>query len=215
MADLMVMKEIEDKASKLRIFSDDVDVFRMENPKFDTIFEFDTQGQISRESLMQLTLVEQLRERQEMEKKLQKLAKTMDHLERAKREEAAPLIEAAYQHGLVEERILYEREQQQEVELSRQRHAADLIEKERLSRMMGCKEIYQERVVSHRQVEFNRLMREREERISRILPSRKQEREKMRKLKYYLELEEERKQKLLKEEEARKRQDLVVLKGLH
>jgi len=46
-----------------------------------------------------------------MEKKLQKLAKTMDHLERAKREEAAPMIEAAYQHGLVEERILHEREQ--------------------------------------------------------------------------------------------------------
>jgi hypothetical protein len=36
----------------------------------------------------------------------------MDHLERAKREEVAPLIEAAYQHGLVEERILHEREQQ-------------------------------------------------------------------------------------------------------
>jgi len=61
---------------------------------------------------MQLTLVEQLRERQEMEKKLQKLAKTMDHLERAKREEAAPLIDAAYQQRLVEERVLHEREQQ-------------------------------------------------------------------------------------------------------
>jgi len=61
---------------------------------------------------MQLTMVEQVRERQEMEKKLQKLAKTMDHLERAKREEAAPLIDAAYQQRLVEERILHEREQQ-------------------------------------------------------------------------------------------------------
>jgi translation initiation factor 3 subunit A len=67
-------------------------------------------------------------------------------------------------------------------------------------------EIYLERVVSHREAEFNRLRREREERISRILLSRKQEREKMRKLKYYLEPEEERKQRLRKEEEARKRQ---------
>ncbi|TYG96044.1 hypothetical protein ES288_A11G316100v1 [Gossypium darwinii] len=39
----------------------------------------------------------QLKERQEQEKRLQKVAKTMDHLERAKREEAAPLIEAAFQ----------------------------------------------------------------------------------------------------------------------
>lgn len=67
-------------------------------------------------------------------------------------------------------------------------------------------EIYQERVVSHRQAEFKRLKREREERISRILQSRRQEREKMRKLKFYLKLEEERQQKLCEEEEARKRE---------
>lgn len=57
-------------------------------------------------------MIEQHREKQEMEKKLQKLAKTMDYLERAKREEAAPLIEAAYQQRLVEERVLHENEQQ-------------------------------------------------------------------------------------------------------
>ncbi|KAG4928218.1 hypothetical protein JHK82_053903 [Glycine max] len=162
---------------------------------------------ITKQTLMELTLTEQLRERQEMEKKLQKLAKTMDYLERAKREEAAPLIEAAYQQRLVEERLLHEREQQQEVELSKQRHEGDLKEKERLVRMMGNKEVYQARVVSHRQAEFNRLRREREERISRILQSRRQEREKMRKLKYYLKLEEERQQKLREAEEARKRED--------
>ncbi|KAL2344972.1 hypothetical protein Fmac_006257 [Flemingia macrophylla] len=162
---------------------------------------------ITKQTLMELTLTEQLRERQEMEKKLQKLAKTMDYLERAKREEAAPLIEAAYQQRLVEERLLHEREQQLEVELSKQRHEGDLKEKERLIRMMGNKEIYQERVVSHRQAEFDRLRREREERISRILQSRRQEREKMRKLKYYLKLEEERQQKLREEEEARKREE--------
>lgn len=61
---------------------------------------------------MELALSEQLREKQEMEKKLQKLAKTMDYLERAKREEAAPLIEAAFQRRLAEEEALHELEQQ-------------------------------------------------------------------------------------------------------
>ncbi|CAL0310425.1 unnamed protein product [Lupinus luteus] len=159
---------------------------------------------LSKQTLMELALTEQVRERQEMEKKLQKLAKTMDYLERAKREEAAPLIEAAYQQRLVEERTLHEHEQQKEVELSQQRHEGDLMEKERLVRMIGNKEIYQERVVSHRQAEFSRLRREREESISRILQSRRQEREKMRKLKFYLKLEEERQEKLRAEEEARK-----------
>ncbi|OIV92120.1 hypothetical protein TanjilG_26978 [Lupinus angustifolius] len=162
---------------------------------------------MSKQTLMELALTEQLRERQEMEKKLQKLAKTMDYLERAKREEAAPLIEAAYQQRLVEERVLHEHLQQQEVELSQQRHEGDLREKDRLVRMIGNKEIYQERVVSHREAEFNRLRREREERISRILLTRRQEREKLRKLKFYLKLEEERQEKLHAEEEARKQEE--------
>lgn len=67
---------------------------------------------MTKQTLMERALSEQLRERQEMEKKLQKLAKTMDHFERAKREEAAPLIEAAFQRRLVEEKDLHEREQQ-------------------------------------------------------------------------------------------------------
>ncbi|KAI4349281.1 hypothetical protein L6164_009890 [Bauhinia variegata] len=162
---------------------------------------------LTKQSLMELTLTEQLRERQEMEKKLQKLAKTMDYLERAKREEAAPLIEAAYQNRLVEERILHEHEQQQEIKLSQERHEGDLREKIRLARMMENKEVYQQIVVSKRQAEFNRLRREKEERISRILQSRRQEREKLRKLKYYLNLEEERQQRLREEEEARRHEE--------
>lgn len=70
------------------------------------------QEKVTKKTLMELALTEQLRERQEMEKKLQKLAKTMDYLERAKREEAAPLIEFAFQRRLVEGKVLHEREQQ-------------------------------------------------------------------------------------------------------
>lgn len=70
------------------------------------------QENVTKQTIMEMALSEQLRERQEMEKKLQKLAKTMDYLERAKREEAAPLIEAAFQRRLVEEKVLHEREQQ-------------------------------------------------------------------------------------------------------
>ena len=52
-----------------------------------------------------------IKERMEMEKRLQKVAKTMDHLERAKRQEEAPLIEEAFQKRLEEEKILHEQEQ--------------------------------------------------------------------------------------------------------
>lgn len=67
-------------------------------------------------------------------------------------------------------------------------------------------EIFQERVVSRRQDEFDRLRREREEQISQILKFRRQERENTRKIKFYLSLEEERQKKLREEEEAQKRE---------
>ncbi|OAY43998.1 eukaryotic translation initiation factor 3 subunit A [Manihot esculenta] len=162
---------------------------------------------VTKLTIMERALNEQLRERHEMEKKLQKLAKTMDYLERAKREEAAPLIEAAFQRRLVEEKALHEREQQLETELSRQRHDGDLREKNRLSRMLDNKIIFQERVVSQRQTDFDRQRAEREERINQIILARKQEREAKRKKIFYVRSEEERLRKLHEEEEARKREE--------
>ncbi|CAJ2671943.1 unnamed protein product [Trifolium pratense] len=91
------------------------------------------------------------------------------------------LIEAAYQQRLVEEQILHYQEQQ-EIELSKQHHPEDLIEKKRLSRMVENKEIYIEKVVNRRLVEFKRQVEE----FNRL----KRAREKMRKLKYYLQLQE-------------------------
>ena len=51
---------------------------------------------MTKAELMQEALAEQVKERQEQERKLAKLIKQMDHLERAKRQEEAPLLEAAY-----------------------------------------------------------------------------------------------------------------------
>ncbi|KAF5746717.1 eukaryotic translation initiation factor 3 subunit A [Tripterygium wilfordii] len=162
---------------------------------------------VTKQTLMERALNEQLRERQEMEKKLQKLAKTMDYLERAKREEAAPLIEAAFQRRLVEEKMIHEREQQQEIEMSRQRHDGDLAEKNRLARMLDNKLIFEEKVISRRQAEFDRLRMEREERINQIIQARRQEREAMRKKIFFVRTEEERLKRLREEEEARKHEE--------
>ncbi|CDP06639.1 unnamed protein product [Coffea canephora] len=162
---------------------------------------------ITKQTLMEMALTEQLRERQEMEKKLQRLAKTMDYLERAKREEAAPLVEATFQQRLVEEAAVHEREEQQEIELSRQRHAGDLEEKRRLGRMLENKKLFHDRVVSRREDEFNRLRKESQDRINQIIQTRKQEREIQRKMIYYLRAEEERLRRLREEEEAQQREE--------
>ncbi|KAE8725523.1 Eukaryotic translation initiation factor 3 subunit A [Hibiscus syriacus] len=162
---------------------------------------------LTKQTLLERAMNEQLKERQEQEKRLQKVAKTMDHLERAKREEATPLIEAAFQRRLVEEKVLHEREQQLEVELSRQRHDGDLREKNRLIRMLENKMIFQERVISRRQAEFDQRKVEREERIKQIIQAQKQERDLKRKKIFYVRSEEERIRKQLEEEETRKHEE--------
>ena len=51
---------------------------------------------LDKRAIMQDAIQEQIKARQEQERKLLKLAKVMDHVERAKREESIPLIEKAY-----------------------------------------------------------------------------------------------------------------------
>ncbi|KAF7803823.1 eukaryotic translation initiation factor 3 subunit A [Senna tora] len=110
----------------------------MKKPKF--CFRRMKSEKMTRQTLMELTLTEQLGERQEMEKKLQKLAKTMVYLERAKREEAAPLIEVAYQKRPVEERILHEREQKMSMRIGSSTNGEP--KDENLVRPMGFREIH-------------------------------------------------------------------------
>ncbi|KAF6174966.1 hypothetical protein GIB67_026454 [Kingdonia uniflora] len=181
---------------------------------------------VTKQSLIEMALNEQLKGRQESEKKLLKLAKTMDYLERARREEEAPLIESAYQRRLVEERFLHDQEQQacltfscsnsllnlHQVELSQQRHAGDLQEKNRLSRMLGNKIIFKNGIVNRREADFARLKMEREERVSQLLRARREEREAKRKMLFYLRSEEARKMKQEEEERARKQEEDERLK---
>ncbi|GFP90042.1 eukaryotic translation initiation factor 3 subunit a [Phtheirospermum japonicum] len=163
---------------------------------------------LTKQALLDLAVSEKLREKQEMEKKLQKLAKNMDYLERAKREDSAPLIEAAFQRRLVEEAALHELEQQREIDVSQQRHSGDLEEKRRLTRMSENRVIFQDRVLTRRRAEYDRITAERELRINNIILTRKEEREAKRKIIYFLRTEEEKQKRLREEEEARKLEEM-------
>ncbi|KMZ75452.1 putative Eukaryotic translation initiation factor 3 subunit [Zostera marina] len=159
---------------------------------------------VTKEALLEMALSEQLKERQEMEKKLQKLGKTMDYLERAKREEEAELIEFAFQHRLEEEQRLHEQEQLMEIDRSRDDHAGNVQEKKRLTRMLEHKILFQNQIVNKRESEFNRLKKEKEDKIKELRAIRMSEKIRKYKLQHYLICEEERLDKLREEEEARK-----------
>lgn len=74
---------------------------------------------------------------------------------------------------------------------------------------------FQNKVVKHREAEYERLRKERHERIEQILQARKEERESKRKMLFYLSVEEERLKKLQEEEEARKREGTFPTKLLN
>lgn len=62
---------------------------------------------------MEEALTESIRERQELERKLSKLSKTMDYFERAKRERERPLLLEAFKQRQQDDEVYYN--QQQEV----------------------------------------------------------------------------------------------------
>ncbi|GJP74898.1 hypothetical protein CLOP_g5423 [Closterium sp. NIES-67] len=163
---------------------------------------------LDKRQLMEEALSEQLKEKQEAERRLQKLVRTLDHLERARREEEKPLLEAAYQQRLVEERAWFEQQQAEAAEQSKKQHEQDLAEKIRLSRMLGDKEEFQEQVVGRRRGEFERLKREREEKVAELRELRRTERVMLRKREMFRRQEEAKALKAWEETERRKREEL-------
>ena len=111
-----------------------------------------------------------------MERKLQRLAKSMDHLERAKREEEVPLIEAAYKLKMAEDEQYHTTMQQQNAEKHRQTWETNVEEKKRLAKMTADKEEFAAAIVSRRSEEFEALRLEREERINELRALRRAER---------------------------------------
>lgn len=70
--------------------------------------------------------------------------------------------------------------------------------------------ILQARIVSCRQSEFDRLQRERDERIAQLLQDHREIREKQRRLIFNLRSEEERQKKLEEDEALRKQQGTIL-----
>ncbi|CAI7773900.1 unnamed protein product [Closterium sp. NIES-54] len=163
---------------------------------------------LDKRQLMEEALSEQLKEKQEAERRLQKLVRTLDHLERARREEEKPLLEAAYQQRLVEERAWFEQQQAEAAAQSKTQHEQDLAEKIRLSRMLVDKEEFQEQVVGRRRGEFERLKREREEKLAELKELRRTERVMLRKREMFRRQEEAKALKAWEETERRKREEL-------
>ena len=145
---------------------------------------------LDKRSLMEDAIKEQIKERQDMERKLVRLAKMMDHLERAKREEEVPLIEAAYKVKMTEDEQYHKEMQLQNAEKHRKAWETNVEEKKRLARMADDKESFSSAIISRRSEEFESLRLEREERINELRTLRKAERQLARRREYVRRLQQ-------------------------
>eukprot|EP00271_Cylindrocystis_brebissonii_P023350 TRINITY_DN9659_c0_g1_i1.p1 TRINITY_DN9659_c0_g1~~TRINITY_DN9659_c0_g1_i1.p1 ORF type:complete len:1097 (+),score=334.31 TRINITY_DN9659_c0_g1_i1:34-3291(+) len=164
-------------------------------------------SKLDKQALLQAAMEEQMKEKAELERKVQKAGRQMDHLERARREEERPLIEAAFKQRLAEDEENHRKQQEALLEQSKAQHALDLTEKHRLSRMLDDKAIFQEQVISRRRGEFERLRREREEKLAKLRAVKHAERIQLRKREMVRRKEEARVRKEMEIEAARKKEE--------
>jgi len=158
---------------------------------------------IDREALLQEARIERLKELQEMERKLARTAKQLDHFERARREEEVPLLEQAYEQQKVDDKIYHEEQQRAFLEQHRKAWEVDVQEKHRLARMHPDREAFQQQIISRRAEEFEALMLARQERIEAARAQRKRERDLERRRRYVARVREEKESEMLAEEQAR------------
>ena len=154
-------------------------------------------------------LREEMEERMEKHKrlleKLHKLERTMDHVERARREVEAPKIEAFYAARREEDKVFFEEDQRKFLEAHRAAWERDLTEKERLARAVGPAEAFRADVMAAREAEFEELQAEREERVAEERARRREEVLLARKKAYVQRLRREEEERVQKEEEEARR----------
>lgn len=140
---------------------------------------------------------------QDMKRRLNKLAKQMDHLERAKREEETPLRKEFTKNKMASEEGAWKLEQAAAMEAHKKAWEHDLSVKKNVERMQGDAKSLADAIQSRRAAEFEMLRAEKKRLAEERKAARKAERDIARKREYVrrccMEIEKKRRE----EEEAR------------
>jgi len=139
---------------------------------------------LDKEALMREAITGQMKERRELERKVQAQARKADHLERARREEEAPYLLTAYQQRLEADKVRHAKDMEARAREHRAAWEVAVAEKTRLARMRGDEAHFRSAIIARRTEEFEALRAAREERIAEKREMLKQEREFNRKKEY-------------------------------
>ncbi|GFU02002.1 eukaryotic translation initiation factor 3 subunit A [Nephila pilipes] len=158
--------------------------------------------------------VEQLeRERKDLQSKLRKQERKVDHLERAKRIEEISLLLAEYEENKVKDVEFWEQHEKERIKAIKEERTLGVQERDRLMRLKDDKEKFLERLKKARASEyqekleeFNKMLAvERKKRLEERMQKRKEERRAA-----WLKEQEEKKQRLRDEEMKREREEALA-----
>eukprot|EP00741_Cyanophora_paradoxa_P015296 tig00000194_g14765.t1 len=130
--------------------------------ELDPLLQLDKQ-QLRKEQLKLLS-----QDKIDQERKMISMAKRMDHIERARREEERPLLEQAYEEQKKADYVFYEEQLKHFLETHKRQHEHDLAEKQRLLRVAGDKDTFEAQLNARRMEVYQRRRAEAEERASAI-----------------------------------------------
>jgi len=147
------------------------------------------------------------REKDEMERRLHKLAKMFDHLERAKREAELPLLATWFD----EQKRLYQEHQakasEEFQEEHRKQHAHMLEIAQRLARMNSYRVIFEKNLDEKREKEYKIRKEKQDERMRELRLQIEEERTRLRHLEERKRREQEERKKKQEEERRRKEEE--------
>ncbi len=139
---------------------------------------------LNTDSLMRLQVEQLEKEKKEREARLRVIAKRIDHIERAYRQEERPLLAKDYEQQQTSDRSTFERVQKDRIEAARLDHKRNLETKKRLSRILPEFEARKEIILEKRSAEYERkqaaaeakIEEEKAKRRAAVLKTREEER---------------------------------------
>ncbi|KAL6753630.1 eukaryotic initiation factor [Haematococcus lacustris] len=116
--------------------------------------------ELDRDTILREAQAERLKEQQELERKMTKVARQLDHLERARREEEAPVLARLAAEREAEERALYEESVRQEAVRHRAGWEQDMADRVRILKTLDDKAVFEAQVIARRREEFEEYRRQ-------------------------------------------------------
>lgn len=163
-----------------------------------------------------------------LKEKLDKIAQRIDYLERARREEEAPLLREWYTKYRDESKVIFEKDIKEFMENKKKEHEFMLKEKERLNRLAPYLNKFTTSVIADRKIAFEamvkdieqnndeiqKLIEEEKEVIKRQIRERRQEETRRRKMREAAEREKQRQEeahRLQREKERQKEEERRII----